>query len=447
MRSLNYTMELSAMEQLINIGAIEFIRFDLADTHGLARSKTVHVSHLESYLNQGLNFPLPPLGQDVQGGRALNTGYLEELGFSDIKLIPDLKTLAVLPWYDKTARVLCDPYFLDDRPVMGAGRQVVKPLLDHLEHLGYTLLSGFEYEFCLVDKHTHQPFSNSVHNFASLGLKFDQPMIYQMLRWLREIGLDITTVNSENGIGQIEINYSPAWGKEAADQAFMFKNAVKEIALTKGVMASFMTKPQLGNFTNGCHYNQSLWREGKNAFFDPQAPDGISAICRHFVAGQLLHSRALCAIAAPTINCYKRFHSSAATPSQATWGINNRTVAIRLKAFNDQRTHIENRLPSGATNPYLLMAGCLAAGIDGIKRQLEPPTEAAPLPGRLEDALDALEQDDILQAMLPKELTKLYLGLKRHEIAKAKRAISDYSQPEFMNRVDDWEHQEFFEVL
>lgn len=152
-------MELSAIEQLINTGAMEFIRFELADPHGIARSKTVHVSHFESYLAKGLNFPLPPLAQDVQGDRANNTGYLEELGFADIKLIPDLKTFQVLPWVDKTARVLCSPYFLDDRPVMGASRQVVQPLL---EQMGYSLLSGFEYEFCLVNHETHQPFSDSV---------------------------------------------------------------------------------------------------------------------------------------------------------------------------------------------------------------------------------------------------------------------------------------------
>jgi glutamine synthetase len=454
-------IDFSDIQALIHDRSIQFIRFEQSDTHGLSRSKTVPVRHAESYLQQGINFPLPPLGQDVQGFPASNTGYIEELGFPDVRLQPDLNTFQILPWSYRTARVLCEPYFLDGRPVMGASRQLARSLLNQLEQMGYRLLSGFEYEFCLVDRATHQPITQGIQNFAPLGLKFDEELVYRIVQNLVEVGIDITTINSEHGPGQIEINYSPAWGIDAADQAFTFKNGVKEMLGRSSSLASFMTRPAIDHCTNGCHYNQSLWDGNRSVFFNPDSPDGISSVCRNFLAGQLTHAPALCALAAPTINCYKRFHSSSVTPSRITWGINTRTAALRVKAFPDQRLHIENRLAGGAANPYLLMAGCVAAGIDGIQRKLTLPdvtpqfNHAPQVPLRLENALDALEQDVILREMLGTEFIQLFVALKRHEIAKARGAIgsadtarvANYDDPEFLNNVDEWEQQEFFEVL
>lgn len=192
-----------------------------------------------------------------------------------------------------------------------------------------------------------------------------------MIRSLVAVGIDVTTVNSEHGPWQLEINYAPAWGVEAVDQAFTFKKAIKEIAKRSGYLASFMTQPAIAHCTNGCHFNQSLWQEDRNVFLDPKDPDGISDVCRHYLAGQLVHALALCALASPTVNCFKRYQSSPVTPTVTSWGIQDRSAAVRVKAFKDNRFHIENRLGGGAANPYLLMAGCLAAGIDGLQRQLE----------------------------------------------------------------------------
>jgi len=450
--------DLTDLQKLIEQNQIEFIRFEQADTHGISRSKTIPIGHFESFTRKGLNFPLPPLGQDVQGIPAPHTGYLEERGFSDALLFPDLKTFQNLPWLDKTARVLCDPYFRDGNPVMAASRWLVKHLLNQLEEMGYRLLSSFEYEFYLVNAQTRQPTTPGVQNFVSLGLKFDEALIYRMLRYISKVGIDILAVNAEHAPGQIEITYAAAWGIEAADQAFTFKNGIKEIAHQSGMIASFMTKPLIKESANGCHYNQSLWRNNTNAFFDPEKENGISDICRHYLAGQLAHAKALSAIAAPTINCLKRFKSNSGAPINATWGLDNRTTAIRAKAFGDENVHLENRLAGGSVNPYLIMAGSLAAGIHGIQRQLEPPcpilgsaydlpSASSFLPQRLEQALDALESDKILQAFLGKDFIQLFIALKRHEIRKARSMIKDYDSSTFLERVDEWELEEFFQFL
>lgn len=448
---------LTEIETQIAEAGIEFVRFEQTDTHGIARSKTIPVRHFRRFAEAGLNFLLGQLGFDVQAGVAPGTGYLEELGFPDSRIKPDLDTFHVLPWADKTARILCEPYYLDGRPAMAAPRLVARKLLDELAGLGYRLYSGFEYEFYIVDAATHQPPFPGIQIFATLRNNFNESLVYQILRGMTAVGVDIITANAEYGPGQMEINFAPAWGITAADNAFTFKNGVKEIAQRNGMMASFMTKPRIDQSANGCHYHHSLWQDNKNAFLDPSSLDGLSQVAHQFLAGQIAHAPALCAFAAPTVNCPKRFKLYSFAPTNATWGFENRTTGFRIKATGDERTHIENRLGGGASNPYLLMATCLAAGLDGLKNQLEPPAvtdgiaygleNVTDLPTRLDDALNALEQDTVMKEALGPELVKLFVAVKRHEINKAKAAIQDYGTLEFNDRVDDWERNEYFEFL
>ncbi|MEW5956559.1 MAG: glutamine synthetase family protein [Chloroflexota bacterium] len=448
---------LAGIEKQITEAGIEFVRFEQTDTHGIARSKTVPARHFRRFAEYGLNFLLGQLGFDVQAGVAGGTGYLEELGFPDSLLKPDLDTFQILPWADKTARILCEPYYLDGRPAMAAPRLVVKKLLDELAALGYRLYSGFEYEFYVVDAATRQPPFPGIQIFTTLRNNFNEDFVYQILRQMTAVGVDIITANAEYGPGQLEINFAPAWNITAADNAFTFKNGVKEIAQRKGMMASFMTKPHINQSASGCHYHQSLWQDGKNAFVDAASPDRLSAVARHFLAGQLAHTPALCALAAPTINCPKRFKLYSFAPTNATWGFENRTTGFRVKATGDERTHLENRLGGGASNPYLFMAACLAAGLDGLKNKPElPPAvgsiayglkNVTDLPTQLDAALAALEQDTVMTDMLGAEFVKLFVAVKRHEINKAKTVIDDYGTPDFNQRVDDWERDEYFEFL
>src|SRR5581483_4435483 len=208
---------------------------------------------------------------------------------------------------------------------------------------------------------------------------------------------------------------------------------------------------------NGCHYHLSLWRGNRNAFVDTSNPDRISEVCKQFIAGLIAHAPALTAFAAPTVNCAKRYKLWSFAPSNASWGFENRSVAVRVKNTRDDRTHIENRLGCGSSNPYLLMAATLAAGMDGIKQQMSPPPavdgvaygmEGLPdLPPRLEDALAALDADTALKNALGAEFIQVFTAVKRHEIAQAQAAIPEYNSPDFVNNVYEWERSEYFEFL
>ncbi len=342
---------------------------------------------------------------------------------------------------------------------MAAPRIVARSLLDQLAEMGYGLFSGFEYEFYLVEEDSGQPPFPGIQIFASLRNTFDEDLVYDILRCMGAMGVDIITANAEYGPGQMEINFAPAMGISAADQAFTFKNGVKEIAAQHGYMASFMTKPYADQSASGCHYHHSLvdLKSGQNAFGNPDNPSEWNDVFRHFLGGQIAHAPALCALVSPTVNDYKRYKLFSFAPTNATWGWENRTVGFRVKGLRGEGPHIENRTPGGGSNPYLVMAATLAAGLDGLRNRIEPPAETkgiayglegvTDLPTRLDDALDALEADDALQKALGPEFVKLYVAVKRHELAKARQHVQDYDADDFNDRVDPWERDEFFEFL
>lgn len=450
------TRSLDELESVARDNGVGFLRVELPDLHGIARSKTVPIKRLKALAESGLNFPLPPLALDVQCEAVQGTGYLEERGYPDVTLEPDFGTFAVLPYLPGTARVIADPYHVGSgEPVLAASRTVARKAFNKAASLGFDVLSGFEYEFYLLDATTFEPVSTSVRQFAS----FDEPdrkLLFEIADALAALGIDVTTLNLEYGPSQFEVNFAPGWGLRAADQAYTFKTAVKEIAAKSGRVASFITKPAINRSANGLHYNLSLWVNGRNAFADRSSPDGLSAIGRHFIAGQLHHAPALTALFAPTVNCSKRFRPHSFAPFEADWAFANRTVALRVKSAGSDGIHVENRLGAGAANPYLVAAASLAAGLDGIRRELSPPpprdagdetTRFADLPTTLEASLAALEADDILAASLGAEFVQVFTRVKRHEIAKARQAVSGFDELSFHARIDPWELAEFASVL
>jgi len=452
-------MDLSDIGRAIAEGQIDFVRFEQSDTHGIARSKLVPARHVARFAEEGLNVLLGQLGFDAQAGVAPGTGYLEELGFPDSRIFPDPTTFRVLPWLEATARLICEPHFYDGRPAGAAPRYVARRQLEALEALGYKMRTGYEYEFYLRDAATGEPPYPGIQIFATLRNEFDGAFTHQIIRDLQAVDVDIITSNAEYGPGQQEINFAPEWGIASADAAFSFKHGVKEIARQHGYVASFMTKPYGDQSASGCHFHHALYRlsDGGNAFDDPNGPDGLSVVARQFIAGQLAHTPALTALYAPTVNCAKRYKLYSFAPTNATWGLENRTVGIRIKGIRGRNTHVENRIPCAASNPYLVLAGTVAAGLDGIRKGLEPPAPVAgiaygmsgvtDLPATLAEALNALEADEVLRAALGEEFVKLFVAVKRYEIGKARAAIADFDTPAFRDTVDEWERDELFEFL
>jgi glutamine synthetase len=294
---------------------------------------------------------------------------------------------------------------------------------------------------------------------VTLKNNFDINFTYDLMRKMDEAGVRIITQNSEHGPGQQELNLHYKDGLAAADQAFMFKAGAKEIALQHGYLATWMTKPFIDSSGSGSHFHISLIdkKTGLNAFNAPDDECGLSPLARDFLAGLLKHARANTVFTAPTINCYKRYRINSFAPHSATWGMENRSVGIRLKGCRGESTHFENRLACGGTNPYLMALSTLAAGLEGIRSKPalpDPITDIAyerddvpTLPYSLDEAIEAFEQDAELQTVLHPEFNKLVLAVKKHEAAQARARFDDYGTTDFNNRVDPWEWDYYMELL
>ena len=438
---------------------IRYVRFEQYDLYGIPRSKNVPIQYFNHYLEHGLNFYGGIMTCDVQTRCAPGTGYGEEVTYGDARTIPDLSTFMVLPWVPHTARIIVDPHWYDGRPLMATPRILLKKVLKKYSDLGYLVRLGFEFEFYLFDKDTHEPAYGSQPIFVTLYNNFDVDYVYGLLDTLQAAGFRIITQNSEQGPGQQEINLDARDGVEAVDEAQTFKYAIKEISLKYGYLASFMTKPWIDRCASGAHVHVSLINksDGSNAFLDRSDPDGLSEVCRHFLGGLVAHAPANMVFAAPTVNCYKRYRPGVCAPTSATWGFENRSVCIRIKSTRGQSTHVENRLACSAAYPHLSALSTLQAGLLGIEGKIAPPPPAlhdvwadsstALLPSTMEESLAAFEADEPLKAAYGPELVKVVGAMKRWDMQIAKDNCPDYGTSFFKTYISDWERAEFLEIL
>jgi glutamine synthetase len=452
-------MNLAEVMQTIQAHHIEFIRFESPDVNGISRGKLIALSNFERAVEKGLAMVSDVLTWDPQADVAWSgSGYAEDLTFSDLVFRPDLSTFSIVPWSDRTARVLGDLHFYDGRPAMGSSRHIFKHTLNLAAEMGYLCRSGHEYEFYVLDGQSKEPIFGG-HQIMTTFKHEAHPVLRDIMRHMTGMGLQITTCNTEWGPAQYEINYQPADGIGGADQAFTWKNGLKEIGAQHGLLITMMTKPWINKSACGSHFHLSLLDSatGQNLFYDPNSRDGLSDLCRWFIGGQLAHARALAAFLAPTVNCAKRYQPNSYAPNTISWGHENRSVGIRVKAWRGKGTHIENRMACGSSNPYLVAAASLAAGLDGIQRKIEPPEPIATnaykrsdlrtMPATLEEALAALEQDQALLDWLSRDGIQTFVVDKQYEIAKARASVADYGTAEWRSRVDPWERNEFMELI
>jgi glutamine synthetase len=451
--------KISEIQKTIRDEKIEFVRFEQSDLHGISRSKLVPVGSFMSYLDNGLNFYGGLLGLDIQSLVPQGTGYAEEVAFADHCTVPDLATFRVLPWVPGTANIIVDPYWYDGSPAMASPRLLLKKLLNRFDELGYICRMGYEFEFYVLHKDSRTPVYGGQPIFVTVRNNFDIEFTYDLMRKMDKAGIRLITQNSEHGPGQQEINLNYMDGIAAADTAFLFRTGVKEIALQHGYIATFMTKPFIDSSASGSHFHISLIdkKTGRNAFNAPDEAYGLSGIARRFLAGVLRHARANTLFTAPTVNCYKRYRVNSFAPDTATWGLENRTVGIRLKGARGESTHLENRLACGASNPYLPAVSTLAAGLEGILSDppLPDPVDVVAygnpdlpaLPKRLGESIAAFEQDKALQELLHPEFVRLVTAVKRHEEELARSRFNDYDSPQFNSRVDPREWDYYLELL
>ena len=423
---------------------VEFIRLQFTDIFGTLKNVAITSSQLEKALNNKCMFD----GSSIEG-----FVRIEE---SDMYLYPDLDTFTIFPWrpqQGKVARIICDIYCADKTPFTGDSRYILKRQIEEAKNLGYTFNVGPECEFFLFHQDENgQPttLSHEKAGYFDLGpVDLGENARRDMVLTLEDMGYEIEASHHEVAPAQHEIDFKYDEALQTADNIMTFKLAVKTIAKRHGLFASFMPKPKYGINGSGMHINMSLEKDGKNIFFDKSNPMGLSKECYHFIAGLIKHAKGMSCICNPLVNSYKRLVPGYEAPVAICWSSINRSPLIRIPASRGAGTRIEFRSPDPAANPYLVMALCLAAGLDGIENELEAPEPIGKnmyllteeqiadmnidvLPATLGEACDAFEEDKYIQEVLGEHISKKYLEAKRKEWHEYCRQVSDWETEAYL---------------
>ena len=325
--------------------------------------------------------------------------------------------------------------------ILVAHVQSAKTQIGKLAALGFRLYSSFEYEFYLLNPDTKEPVNADSNLHSTQYASGFSPLINDIMRNMKTIGIEPEHFHCEGGPSQVELTFSPALGIKSPDNAFRHKQLVKETAKTHDYMATFMSKPFKEFYGSSGHFNHSLWDvDRKNTFYDADLKYGLSEIAQHWLAGLRFHSDSLQCLASPTPNCFERTNAASFAPNTNAWGLDNRVVAYRVKNDDPKNIYFEQRLGSAGANPYLLTAGCIIAGMDGIKRGLalegDPyegelntgtvlPDHVKRLPNSLSASIDCLVNNEVFVEALGPDFIKLYSTMKKYEHEIAEKYSSD----------------------
>lgn len=368
-------------------------------------------------------------------------------GYGDLTLRPDFSTLRRLPWLDGTALVLCDVEDHHHHPLPHSPRHMLRSQIARLEGLGYRAMMAAELEFFLFrqsfeDLHaagyrgmtTLGPYNEDYHIFQTTK---EEDIMRALRRGLTGAGIEVEGTKGEASAGQEEINLHYAEALIAADRHAITKTATKEIAWSKGRACTFMAKFDDRAAGSSAHIHQSLWTlDGKPAFLDPDGAHGMSKLMRHYVAGLLAHASEITYFLAPYINSYKRFQAGTFAPTRAVWSADNRTAGYRLCGAGTRGIRIECRVGGADLTPHLAYAALLAAGIDGIERELELEPEfhgdayaagtAPEIPRTLRGAAEALNGSAMLRAAFGDDVVEHYVHAAAWEQAEYDRRVTDW---------------------
>ena len=353
---------------MVEENGVKFIRLQFTDILGTLKNVAITDRQLEKALNNQCMFD----GSSING-----FVRVEE---SDMYLRPDLDTFVIFPWrpqQGKVARLICDVYMPDGTPFEGDPRYILKKAINKAEAMGYTMNVGPECEFFLfeVDNDGNPTLkTNDKGSYFDLGpIDLGENARRDMTLALEDMGFEIETSHHEVAAGQNEIDFKYADALVTADNVTTFKYVVKSIAQRHGLYATFMPKPLHGVNGSGMHVNISLIKDGKNAFYNEEDQLGLSSVAYNFIAGVLKHIKEICPITNPLVNSYKRLVPDYEAPVYIAWSAKNRSPLIRVPSARGEGTRIEFRSPDPSSNPYLVLACLLLAGLEGIKNKLEPP--------------------------------------------------------------------------
>lgn len=441
-----------------NVERVKVAGFDI---DGVLRGKYLAFNKFEGALTDGFGFCDVVYGWDCGDVLYDNTQYTGwHTGYPDMPCLIDPASMRLIPWEEGTAFFLFDFLKKDNTPALFSPRQALKWVVSRAEAMGFSPRVAAEYEFfffketpgSLAEKSyradTFTPLTPQMMGYSILRASQCQDLVLAIWDELPRFGIELEGFHTETGPGVYEAAIRYGLPVESADQAALFKTAVKEVAHRFGVLPTFMSKWNKNLPGSSGHLHQSLWdKKGtKNLFHDPKDPDGMSKIMRHYIAGQMEFMRALSAFTNPTINSYKRTVPGTWAPDSVSWGFDNRTCTLRvIRAPGPKSTRVEYRLTGGDINPHLALAATIAAGLYGITHELplaEPVsgnayshTPRIPLPRSLESAVDTARAEARLKEILPEELVEHFLATREWEVRQ------------YQDAVTDWEIARYFEVI
>lgn len=426
---------------------IEFIRLQFTDIFGMFKNVAITATQLEKALDNKCMFD----GSSIAGFK-----FDEQ---SDLYLYPDLDTFEIFPWrpqQGKVARLMCDVYRSDGTPYDGDCRYVLKKVLKEAAELGYTCDVGPELEFFLFQ--TGDDGEPTTKTYEKAGY-FDMGPIdlgenarRDMVLTLADMNFEVETSHHEVAPAQHEIDFKYEDALSTADKIMTFKLAVKSVAKRHGLHASFMPKPKMDQCGSGMHINMSLKKDGKNIFDNPNDELGLSKEAYHFIAGIMNRVKAMSIVTNPLVNSYKRLVPGYEAPVYIAWSAKRRGSLVRVPATRGENTRIEVRSPDPSANPYLSLALCLAAGLEGIKKELEAPAPVEEninnlsreerkergiekLPGNLHEAIHEFESDEFAQSLLGASLSENYVRGKREEWNEYRSQVTAWEIDQYLYRI------------
>jgi len=425
---------------------VKFIRLQFTDIFGILKNVAITPSQIGKALDNECMFD----GSSIDG--------FARISESDMYLYPDYDSFVIFPWRPqsgKVARLICDIYTPNGEPFVGDPRYALKKILAKAKKMGYIFNVGPELEFFLFENDENGKPTTNAHDE---GGYFDLEPIGQGEDIRREIsfaleamGFEIEASHHEVAQAQHEIDFKFGDALLTADNIMTFKLAVKTIAKRYGMHASFMPKPVYGINGSGMHINMSLMKDGKNAFYDPDNELGLSETAMQFIAGVLKHVKGITAVTNPLVNSYKRLVPGYEAPCYLAWSAANRSALIRIPATRGIGTRLELRSPDPSANPYLALALCLAAGLDGIENKMSPPKQVynsifamSPqeridagidnLPGSLREALNEFEKDPMGKEILGEHVFDKYVEAKDDEWNEYRTQVSKWEIDAYLLR-------------
>ncbi|MCX7745366.1 MAG: glutamine synthetase family protein [Clostridia bacterium] len=423
------------VKTFIEDNRIHTVEVGFADINGVLRGKRLPARHFLKIAESGTGFAKAPFAWDIQCGVYDDIELANfQNGFPDMFAKPLISTLRKIPWREGSAFVFADLVDEKNLPVEVNPREVLKRILKRYDQLGLRPLVGSELEFYLLDS-DRKPLFEGIQCYSLYKGAELEYVIEEMRNGLEGLGVELEAFHIEYGPAQIEVIPEYDDALEMADKTVLIKNSVKEIARKHGLYATFMAKPWAGESGSGYHVHQSLWDPDlKNNYFS-QDP----ALAENYLAGLIRHARDFMVLGSPTINSYKRFQVNSFAPVNVTWAHDNRTVATRSLLGLGNGSRFEHRTGSADANPYLIIAGSLAAGINGIENKLSTADisqgEVKELPKTLEKALNYFEESEAAREYFGEKFMKLFLTLGRHELDLYHTAVTD------------WEWTRYFEMI